>query len=208
MLKFYTLIIALLLSSTVIAQKRLEKSFDATGIDNIIVEGNGIYTITITTAQVNVITLKATIQGETFENLLITEKQKLGTITFSLEYSPFFKPENDKLAAHKVVAVELFLEVPENKTVKVNSDLALFKGSGRFKEIEVSLKQRDCYLSNFLGNGVFQTLKGDIIIEALSEVSGTAKTQKGSVINTLKKHQKFKISAESKHGNIHLSQTK
>ena len=207
MLKFYTTILVILFTSQVVAQKRLEKSINANQIDKVIIYGDGMYKIKIIASKTNAISLKATIEGETFENLLLTEKRTLDEIIFGLDYSPFFKPENDKLAAHKVIAVELVLEIPENKIVKVTSNLASFDGEGIFKKLEVALDKGDCTVSNFLGNGMFQTLKGDIQIEAFPQVMGTAISHKGEVLNELKNFQIFQISAESKHGDIRLLQT-
>ncbi|GER58808.1 DUF4097 family beta strand repeat-containing protein [Patiriisocius marinus] len=207
MLKFYTTILVIVFTSQVIAQKRLEKSMDASQIDKVIVDGDGMYKIKIITSETNTITLKATIEGETFENLLVTEKRELETITFGLDYSPFFKPENDKLAAHKVIAVELILEIPKKKIVEVVSNLASFRGEGIFKKLKVVLLEGSCSVNSFTGNGLFQTLKGDITIKATSQVMGIAISQYGSVLNELPKYGNFRIEAESKHGDIRLLQT-
>ena len=207
MLKFHTLLILLFVSNVGFAQKKLNKIFDGKEIDTITVNGDGIYSITLLSVPNQEIVLNATIEGETYENLLITEKRDFNAITFSLENTPFFIPENDKLAVHKVIAVHLIITIPENKTVNVNSDIAILQGSGKFKHLEVKLKQGDCLITTFLGNGDFQTLEGDITVVADSKVSGKAISQRGTVSNTLITNQYLQIKAESKHGNIYLTQT-
>ena len=182
--------------------------FDAATIDSIAIDGNGIYKINIQTAATKSISIIATIDGETYENIVITSKQSLNEITFGVGSTPGFIPKNDKLAAHKIIAIELKVIVPENKNITVNSDIATFEGSGVFRHLSVILTQGSCMVNNFKGNGVFYSLLGDLKIQTLPEVSGTAISQYGVVENTLRKHQKFEIRAESTHGNIYLTQTK
>jgi hypothetical protein len=98
--------------------------------------------------------------------------------------------------------------IPENKIVNVHSDLASFEGTGFFKSLNVSLSQGNCKLHNFNGDGIFHTLKGDIIIQAHPEVTGVAISEYGTVSNSLRIHQKYDIAAQSKHGNIDLTQIK
>jgi hypothetical protein len=208
MLKLYTVISLLLFPSIGFAQKQLEKTFDATTIDTITIDGNGIYKINVQTAVTTSISIIATIDGETYENIVITSKPSLNEITFGVGSTPGFIPENDKLAAHKIIAIELKVLVPEDNNVTIGSDIADFEGSGVFKCLSVALSQGACTVNNFKGNGVFYSLLGDLKIQTFPEVSGTAISQYGIVENTLRKHQKFEIMAESTHGNIYLTQTK
>lgn len=207
MLKYYTYILLFFFAISVSAQKKLEKIVDATDIEEIVVHGDGIYNIKIATKKVAEITLKATITGETFENLIITQKRELNKLTFGLAYAPFFVPANDKLAAHKVFSVEIEMVIPENKEVVVMSDLASLSASGIFNHLSVSLKNGNCSIHKFLGKGVFHTLKGHITIEALPQVSGEAVSETGKVVNHLRKQLQKDISVQSKHGNIYLYQT-
>ncbi|MAP54229.1 hypothetical protein [Altibacter sp.] len=190
------------------AQKILEKEWAATGMHSVILQSDVLYNVQIFSEEVNTISLLTTIEGETFENVLIEATEKAGVLHLSLGYSPFFIPENDKLAAHKVLGIEMVLRVPKDFSVSVQSALASVMAKGTFTHLEVALAQGDCEVFQFLGNATLQTLTGAIMVYAKQGVSGIATSQTGEVLNVLPANGDYKIHAESRTGTIQLLQTK
>src|SRR5690606_17153034 len=123
-------------------------------------------------------------------------------------FSPFVFLEDDKLAAHKVLAVEIVLIVPNTISVEVKSKLASIFANGNFKALAVSIENSNCELRNFSGNAHLKTKDGNINVVAESGVSGIAISINGTVENMLPKRGKFTVQAESVNGNIRLLQTK
>jgi hypothetical protein len=133
------------------------------------------------------------------------EKQKL---ILGIAYSPFFIAENDKLAAHKVISIEMTVTVPKNMNIEVETAIANFKGIGRFETLRASLLTGNCELADFEGDAGIKTRDGNITVHASKKVTGKAVSQKGTVINNLPVSGKYHILAESLGGDISLLQTK
>ncbi|MDT0294806.1 hypothetical protein ACFQ3R_00615 [Mesonia ostreae] len=79
-------------------------------------------------------------------------------------------PENlsggyDKLSAHKVFSVRLEIEIPENKIVVIQSNLASVYGNGNYKSFEAELNSGRCELTHFSGKAILCTFKGDIEVQ-------------------------------------------
>ncbi|WP_034260196.1 hypothetical protein [Altibacter lentus] len=196
------------ITSALTAQKMLQKEWDVAGIHSVILQSDVVYKVQILSEEINTINLITTIEGETFENVLIEATEEAGVLHLSTGYSPYFVPENDKLAAHKVLGIEMVLKVPKKLRVSLHSALASVKAVGTFTHLEVALEQGDCELLQFTGNATLQTLTGAIVVYATQGVSGTAVSKKGEVINLLPTTGDYKINAESRTGTIQLLQTK
>ncbi|MGJ8665490.1 MAG: hypothetical protein ACSHW7_03925 [Patiriisocius sp.] len=207
--KFKTSLLLLLFLSTVgvHSQKILEKEYDAQTIKTLQIDGKGVSEIHVISEKRNTISLKATIAGETGDDVMITEKELQNNIKFGIKYAPYFTAVNDKLAAHKVLSVILEYRIPENLDVEVFSDIGSFWGSGFFENLKVSLERGNCFITDYFGNATIMTLKGAIEISVVENVSGTAVSKNGMVLNKLPKGNEINISAESRDGNITLTQT-
>ncbi|MCZ4317677.1 DUF4097 family beta strand repeat-containing protein [Aequorivita viscosa] len=192
----------------VVAQKVLEKEFAAEGLHALYIEDDAIFKIEIFASKRETIQIKAKISGEHSEAIIIEENFLNGTLSLKTGLMPYFAFENDKLAAHKLMAVEIMLFIPENISVKIKSELASLEATGNIKKLAVSLQNGSCTLTNFLGNAHLKTANGDISVLAKMHVSGRAISKHGTVNNTLPKDGRFLIEAESVNGNIMLLQTK
>ena len=186
------------------AQKIIEREFDASSISAIEINSNIIFNITITTEGINKVKIRTSIEGENFENVLLSIKEENGLFNIKPEYSPYFKAKNDKLAAHKVLAIEMKLIVPENLEIKIKSNLASVKITGKYTSIEALLGTGNCILENFSGDAVIKTKQGFIKVFANASVNGTAFTKKGIVTNELINKGKYRLVAESFEGDISL----
>ncbi len=190
------------------AQKVIEKEFSSEEIKTLSIVDDAIFKIEIQSSETSIIKISANISGEHSESVIIEEKNTEGILSLKTGFAPFFSLENDKLAAHKIMAIELKIEVPKTISVEIKSKLASIFANGTYKNIAVSIENSNCDLQNFSGNAHLKTTNGNITVIANSTVSGKAISINGIVKNGLPNHGKFLVEAESINGIILLLQTK
>jgi hypothetical protein len=209
MLKRIVLILLMVFGiSEAISQKLVEKQLDATRFERLIISSDIINTLTITSEATNRIRIVNKVVGENYENVIVTSSEENKTLKIGASYSPYFIAENDKLAAHKVMSVDIELTMPNFLYVEVNTPIASISVTGNYSNFHAYLENGDCQLNDFLGNASIKTKHGNIKVHARENVSGRAFSTKGSVVNYLPGKAKYIIIAESRDGDISLLQTK
>lgn len=186
------------------SQKIIEKTWEGEAFDRIEIISNEVFKIEIMVGDFSEIKLQTKISGENAENMNIGASEKSKVLSLKPSYRPYFIPQNDKLAAHKVISIEMKLYLPEQKSVFIDSNLASLEATGSFLTLEVNLRDGYCLLKEFSGNGVLNTLLGNITVFAKSNVSGEAISRNGSVINQLSTQEINTLKVESVNGNISL----
>ena len=194
--------------SDAISQKLVEKQLDATRFERLIISSELINRLTILSGVTNQIRIVNKVVGENYENVIITTSEENKTLKIGLSYSPYFKPENDKLAAHKIMSVDIELTIPNFLYVEVDTSIASINVTGNYLNFQAYLENGDCELNNFLGNAIITTKKGNIKVGAKENVSGRAFSANGTVVNYLPGMAKYTVIAESRDGDISLLQTK
>lgn len=195
----YTLIV-----SNALAQKIMEREFDATNYSVIEINSDDIFNITISAEKSDKIKIITHIEGEHYENVMLSILEEDGKLRIEPRFAPYFEAKNDKLAAHKVLAIEMEFRIPENFDIRINSSLSSVKARGKFLSFEALLGVGNCILEEFLGDAKIKTKQGFIKVFALERVSGKAFSKKGKVINELERNGKYSIEAESFEGDISL----
>ncbi len=190
------------------SQKVIEKEFSSEKIRMLSIDDDAISKIEIHSSEESIIKISVHISGEHSESVVIEEKTSEGKLFLKTAFAPFFTLENDKLAAHKVMAIELKINVPKTIAVEIKSKLASVLANGTYENIAVSIENSNCDLRNFSGNAHLKTVKGNITVLANNDVSGKAFSKYGIVRNELTSNKKFLVEAESIHGSISLLQTK
>lgn len=186
------------------AQKVIDKSWDTGGIERLEIISNDIFNIVIIsndTTRINVITK---IEGEHYENVVLNISEKNKTLTLSTGFTPYFQAVNDKLAAHKVISIEMELYISKRLEVFVRSSMTSLTTHGSFKDLQVELGDGNCVLNNFVGNAQLFTGNGNITVIAHKTVKARAKTKRGKITNQLSTTGNFTIDAESVNGDITL----
>ena len=206
-MRIHSIFIILLIGITYnsFAQKIIERKIDAASISLIEINSDDVFNIIITSEDITKVIIKTNIVGENFENVLLSIKENNGQLSIAPEYSPYFEAKNDKLAAHKVIAIEMELIVPENIEIIINSSLASLKASGKYVSVKALLGTGNCILENFNGDALINTKQGFIKVFAHKSVyGGIAISKKGTVTNELTTKGKYRIEAESFEGDISL----
>lgn len=194
--------------SEAISQKLVEKQLDATRFERLVISSDMINTLAVTSEATNQIRIVNKVVGENYENVIVTTSEENKTLKIGTSYSPYFIADNDKLAAHKVMSVDIELTIPNFLYVEVNTSIASISVTGNYSNFHAYLENGDCQLNNFLGNASIKTKQGNIEVHARENVSGRAFSKNGSVVNYLPGKAKYTIIAESRDGDISLLQTK
>jgi len=209
-LKKLTLILFFLFFGNVFAQKVIERNFNASEITSIEINSDVIYHIKIISEKTEYIKIKTQVEGENYENVVLGIIEENNTLHINISYTPFFEAKNDKLAAHKVISIEMELIVPENMAINIKAEIASLEIDGKYGDVSVLLGSGNCSLTNFKGDAMLKTKQGFITVYASKKTLGTAISKKGTVINELSKvnvkSSKYRIEAESFKGNISLFQ--
>ncbi len=188
------------------AQKIVEREIDATNLSAIEINSDEFFSIQITSGKTDKIKIKTRIEGEYYENVVLSILRQKELIKIMPEFSPFFDAKNDKLAAHKVLALEMELEIPEDYKIQIKSDLASIYIAGKFNSINAILGNGNCVFNDFTRNASLKTVHGSIVVYANKSVIGTAISKSGTIINELFKEGNYTIHAESITGDISLFQ--
>jgi hypothetical protein len=194
--------------SDAISQKLVEKQLDATGFERLIISSALISRLTIISEATNQIRIVNKVEGENYENVIITTSEENKTLKIGASYYPYCIAENDKLAAHKVMSVDIELTIPNFLYVEVDTSIATLSVTGNYLNFQAYLEDGNCELNNFLGNAIIKTKKGNIKVAAKENVSGRAFSTYGTVVNYLPGKAKYTVIAESQNGDISLLQTK
>jgi len=191
-----------------LAQKIMHKEYDASQVETLIITSNEIFTIEIHTGTTAKIMVETNVEGENYEQVILNTTNDGKVMSLGTSYAPYFEAFNDKLAAHKLIAIDMKITIPENIAVQVNAKIASVDARGSYRNLEVSLENGNFRLTDFEGNATVYTKQGDIIVYASSDVSGDGISKYGRVKNLLGDSGKYHIKAESITGDISLFQTK
>ncbi|OAB80114.1 hypothetical protein [Cochleicola gelatinilyticus] len=209
MLKRLTIILIIVVFvSGLHAQKQMQKTWDASSFETLFIKSDAVYTITVISEKRNTISISTSIEGESSETVVVNASEINNTLTISTSRIPFFISKNDKLAAHKVLAIEMELKIPEDINFKVKSSMASVTLSGIFKEVSLALEAGNCIATKFKGNATIETKSGFITIEADDACEGIAISKYNTATNSLRTSGKYKIIATSIYGTVSLTQTK
>ncbi|WP_052158414.1 DUF4097 family beta strand repeat-containing protein [Lacinutrix jangbogonensis] len=189
------------------SQKIEEKIIYNNTLKSIVIEGDAIFKINVRTTTTSSIILISKIEGENAENTTIITEIKNDSLLITSAYQPFFKKANDKLSAHKVLSIEVSLEIPEHLYVYFKSEIASADVTGKYKQLILELNQGNANLDHFDGNAIINTINGNIHLETnYATINATTKTGKLNTEEITK--AKNEILIHSINGNINIFKTK
>jgi len=150
------------------AQNSFDKHIEASDIERIVINGNQIFSISVSTHNSKNITMRSTIDGEYQEEFQITNTKQNQILYLKLEQNPFMSIPDDKRNAHKVVAASLNLVIPVNLDIDIKSDIGSVELTGNFKDITVQLFTGFCKIQGQAKAALINTVDGNIDIKTLN----------------------------------------
>ncbi|MGJ5642768.1 hypothetical protein [Formosa sp. S-31] len=191
---------------SVFAQKHIEKHINNAGISTVYINGNTCYKIHVTTKKSESMAIKTRIAGEHYEDMMIISEQKSDTLFIRSGFHPLFTADNDKLSAHKVMSIEMEVELPEHLNLYVHSDIGLVEVIGQYNNAILELRDGSCSLYHFQGNARVNTVNGDIKVET-NYTKVTAESRHGILLLSPLVPGQNEIMLKSIHGDISVYKT-
>ncbi len=201
------IILSLGLSVTVCAQKLVKKTVVDPENQAITIQADRCFQVDISNSETDELVVAAEMEGEYASNLLVNLEEKGKTIFISTGFTPNFEHPNDKLSAHKVIAIALQIKIPKYKQVNVFGTGARVLVTGLYRNLGVVLADGECILDDVgetvevkTQNGNIRVVSGKGICEASSDY--------GQVVGSLDTIGNTVYNLHSKEGNIYLNKTK
>ncbi|WP_152594957.1 hypothetical protein [Dokdonia donghaensis] len=175
-------ILFMLVTMSLYAQKRLSQTYDATAIKELYIHSNEIFKIKITTGEVREITVATIIDGETFASTMLNTSTNDGVLKITTGKTPDYIPFNDKLAAHKVMAIELEIIIPIGLDVSIYSTLASVDTYGKLGQVRIDLGRGHFKGEEFRfrESGKINTISGSIYVSS-NLVNVTVQSRNGKI---------------------------
>lgn len=143
-------------------QKTIHKSFIEEGVDQIFVDAKDSFEVVLKTTDSNSLTIKAEIEGEYSPNQLVNVFTDRNLLTIEPSFNAGFVMPNDKLSAHKVLSVSLFIEIPKQYKVKLTGNSTNAEIHGDYKDLRIELNDGNCTLYHVASKVTVHTIKGSI----------------------------------------------
>lgn len=147
------------------AQNTSKTSYSANGIDTIVIDATQIFTINVKAVQTKMITITSVTNGEYQNNFKVVSKEDNGTLTVALQRSGMDDIPDDKRNAHKIVVAEVQVELPEDKSISIKSDIGSVTMNGKFKDMLVDLEQGSFTANATAEDARIKTIDGNIFLE-------------------------------------------
>lgn len=144
------------------SQNKFQKQLSAKHIESISINGNQIFSISVSTEKTDDITITSILDGEYQNDFQIVIKEKDNTLNLNLEHTSLSEIPDDKRNAHKVIAATLQLEIPENLSLTIFSDIGSVDLKGDFQSLFVELQQGHCKVEGEVKMATVNTFDGQI----------------------------------------------
>jgi hypothetical protein len=163
------------------AQNVLEKKIIADKIDTISINGNQVFSISVSTSKTDYIVIKSTLDGEYQNQFQIIAEEENDNLKLSLERVTFAVIADDKRNAHKVIAATLHLIIPEHLSLNIFSDVGSVQLNGDFDFLSIELLQGQCEVIGKVNKATINTIDGDINVVTQS-ANINAKSNNGNIV--------------------------
>ncbi len=188
------------------AQKVLKKTIVRPEVAFVGIDAANCFQIEVETTAGNDLTVEAKIDGEYYQDLLVSIKEEGSSLQVSAGFRPSFSVPNDKLSAHKVISIALNIKIPIGKQVQLFGTSCNLTISGQYESFDVSLNDGHCHLKNVSENVEVNTQSGNIyVISNGARIQATSKFGKVSKNGIPKGNNSYTLNTVT--GNIHLTKT-
>lgn len=157
---------ALLLVNPVAAQKVVRKTVTLPPANLLRIDAGQCYRVELETAAVDFMEVEATMEGEYGSDILLKLGEEGSTTMIGAGIQPFFELPDDKLSAHKVIAVSLKILLPQNRDVQVYGSRATIIARGRYEKLYIILDGGSCSLFDVSRLAEVSTRTADIYVES------------------------------------------
>lgn len=192
---------------SVAGQKVVKKELTNPSIIAILIDANQSFELKLKTADTNEVIAEAIMDGEYYNDVHLKVWEEGKALRISTGFNPSFVEPNDKLGAHKLVAISLVVTLPKYMTVHVIGTHTNVIAQGNYQDLSIVLASGECILNNIKGTVKVQTHSGSIYVnENIKSIS--AKTVYGAIYGKQVEIMNPTVKLNSVTGNIYLKKTK
>lgn len=155
------------------SQNKGLNTFSSNGISEIIINGDQIFKIKVTTEKSDIITVTSTSDGEYGNDYKVVSEVKGKQLFISLKRIALEKMPDDKRNAHKVITADLELKLPDNMNLSITSDVGSVEAKGKFNRLNVNLFQGGCTIEGLARVGTIKTVDEPILIRTKNAIIQT-----------------------------------
>ena len=186
------------------AQRIINKSFVNKHARFFYIDAGQAHKVSLGTNDSKEIRIKATIEGE-YQNEIVLDIQESGSeIYIGTMFSPEFRAKNDKLSAHKVVSIALEIIVPQGRSANLKGSYTHLRASGNYKLLQVDLQDGSCHMDQLSGDIRVISNSAPILLESKSGVVDAA-TEYGQLQSDDLPLGNSVYYLRSTNGNIHIT---
>jgi hypothetical protein len=138
------------------AQSKMLRTLEASDIDRIVIKGDQIFEMEVTSQNRTTIEMTTLLDGEYENDYQIIATKKNQVLEIQLVFNSFSVIPDNKRNAHKVVAATLKLLIPHEQKLEVTSDVGFLIAKGNYKSLLVNLQN-----GYFNFEGVAQYLRAE-----------------------------------------------
>ncbi len=140
--------IAFLAATGLQGQKRVRRTFLDPTVESVVIDGSQCYQLSLETADTREVLVEAEMDGE-YQNEVLVFAETLGnTLRIGTGLSPSFQMPNDKLGAHKVLAVKLRVVLPAHQRVSFAAGNCRVETRGTYRDLKIHITGGGCLLAH------------------------------------------------------------
>ncbi|TCK67630.1 hypothetical protein DFQ05_1409 [Winogradskyella wandonensis] len=140
------------------------QTFSSDGILEVKVNGYQIFNISVTTSKSSQIVLKSISDGEYGNQFQVVSEVKGKQLQVALSRTVPYETPDDKRNAHKVIAAELQITMPENLSLAIKSDVGSATIKGLYNELKINLAQGSCTVDGMARLATIKTTDEPIFV--------------------------------------------
>lgn len=159
---FVLLLFGLLDCTTIRAQKLSSKTIKSIDIHSITMDMKDVAWLELNTHLLDEVIITTTFEGEYQNDLALRSKMVGNELYLNVGYLPNFKHPNDKLSAHKVLSVKVFLTVPAYLKVKLFGTTSDVRASGDYQYLDITTSSGEVTITDFTSTLLVTTYSGNI----------------------------------------------
>ncbi len=144
-------------------------------------------------------------EGEYQMQYVVVTQQEDQWLTVYPQRVPAFNSLNDKLSAHKVIAMTLEMRIPEAVLVEIEAQQGRLEVSGLYRELNVQLDEGSLFMSH---RAEQSTIKTKTAAVHLNVPSGhlDSHLEKGQIFGVINPNDNYRYTVSSQSGSLYLNQ--
>jgi hypothetical protein len=186
-------------------QVQWNKTLNELDLKGITIDMRFIHGLTLSTHRSKDVLLNTQSEGEYQLQYVVVTQYDNHWLTVYPQRAPSFKSYNDKLSAHKVIAMNLEIRVPEYIKVEIEANQGNLNVSGLYRELYIQIDEGSLKMSHIAEQSTIKT-KGASVYLNIDSGTVETKSEKGKVVGFIAPNRNHHYDISSQYGPIFLNQ--